>query len=134
MACNLVTNFEVALIKKLWQCSVLSRTLLSPPPWGGGGGTATHKLTKDPWDISIGLSRIPQYSTAQYSTVKYSTEQSRLLYLFCDKESIKFPKHCFQFSKKLYFQSEQQCRQHAPYSLKARYDISQSESFLEWFK
>ena len=36
MACNLVTNFEVALIKKLWQCSVLSRTLPSPPTLGGG--------------------------------------------------------------------------------------------------
>ena len=42
MACELVTNFEVALIKKLWQCSVLSRT-----------------LPRDPCDISIGLSRIP---------------------------------------------------------------------------
>ena len=27
MACNLATNFEVALIKKLWKCSVLSPTL-----------------------------------------------------------------------------------------------------------
>ena len=40
MACNLVTNFEVALIKKLWQCSLLSRTLReavpSPPPSPGG--------------------------------------------------------------------------------------------------
>ena len=31
MACNLVTNLDVALIKKPWQCSALSRTL---PPWG----------------------------------------------------------------------------------------------------
>ena len=42
VACNLITNFEVALIKKPWQCSVLSRTLLvavtSPPPHLGGGG------------------------------------------------------------------------------------------------
>ena len=41
MACNLVTNFEVALIKKLWQCSVLSRTLRvavpSLPPTLGKG-------------------------------------------------------------------------------------------------
>ena len=44
MACSLVTNFEVALMKKLWQCSVLSRNLrvavpsppLPPPPWGRG--------------------------------------------------------------------------------------------------
>ena len=43
MACSLVTNFEVALMKKLWQCSVLSRNLRvavpSPPlpsPWGRG--------------------------------------------------------------------------------------------------
>ena len=43
MACNLVTNFKVALIKKLWQCSVLRRTLRvavpsppPPPPWGRG--------------------------------------------------------------------------------------------------
>ena len=36
MACNLVTNFEVALITKLWQCSVLHCTLRVavpfPPP------------------------------------------------------------------------------------------------------
>ena len=31
MACNLVINLDVALIKKPWQCSALSRTL---PPWG----------------------------------------------------------------------------------------------------
>ena len=44
MACSLATNFEVALMKKLWQCSVLSRNLrvavpsppLPPPPWGRG--------------------------------------------------------------------------------------------------
>ena len=58
VACNLVTNFEVALIKKLWQCSVLSRTLQvavpSPPPTlGEGEGTANIS------DIWIGLSRIP---------------------------------------------------------------------------
>ena len=45
MACSLVTYFEVALMKKLWQCSVLSRNLRvavpSPPlpsPHPGGGG------------------------------------------------------------------------------------------------
>ena len=59
MACKLVTNFEVALIKKLWQCSVLSCTLPSPPTLGEGEGTATLKLPRDPCDISIGLSRIP---------------------------------------------------------------------------
>ena len=36
----MVTNFEVALIKKLWRCSLLSRTLReavpSPPPSPGG--------------------------------------------------------------------------------------------------
>ena len=45
MACSLATNFEVALMKKLWQCSVLSRNLRvavpspplpPPPPWGRG--------------------------------------------------------------------------------------------------
>ena len=36
VACNLVTNFEVALIKKLWQCS-RNRTLPSPPPTLGEG-------------------------------------------------------------------------------------------------
>ena len=25
VACNLVTNFEVALMKKLWQCSVMNK-------------------------------------------------------------------------------------------------------------
>ena len=42
MACNLVSNFEVALIKKLWQFSMLSHTLCvavpSPPPSPRGGG------------------------------------------------------------------------------------------------
>ena len=42
MACNLVNNFEVVLIKKLWLCSVLSRTLRvvvpAPTPHLGGGG------------------------------------------------------------------------------------------------
>ena len=40
MACNLVTNFEVALIKKLWKCSFTLRVAVtSPLPhlWGGGG-------------------------------------------------------------------------------------------------
>ena len=41
MACNLVTNFEVAFIKKLCQFSC-NRTLLSPPHPGGGEGTATR--------------------------------------------------------------------------------------------
>ena len=63
MACNLVTNFEVALIKKLWQCSVLSRTqrvaLPSPPPHLGVGEVEGYGYTRDPCDISIGLSRIP---------------------------------------------------------------------------
>ena len=65
MAFNLVTNFEVALIKKLWQCSVHSRTLRvavpSPPPptlWEGVG-MATRRLPRDPRDILIGLSPIP---------------------------------------------------------------------------
>ena len=51
VACNLVTNFGVALIKKRWQCSVLSRTLRvalpsppPPPPWGGGEGTGNLNL------------------------------------------------------------------------------------------
>ena len=39
MACNLVTNFEVALIMTLWQCSVFGRTI----PWVREG-TATRKL------------------------------------------------------------------------------------------
>ena len=55
MACNLVTNFEVALIKKkLWQCSVLSRTLPSPPPTtlGEVEGTATPRLPGDPWFVT----------------------------------------------------------------------------------
>ena len=37
VACNLVTNFEVALIKKLWQCSC-NRTLPFPPTLGEGYG------------------------------------------------------------------------------------------------
>ena len=49
-------------MKKLWLCSVLSRTLRvavpSPPPTLGGEGTATHRLPGDSHDISIGLSRI----------------------------------------------------------------------------
>ena len=50
VACNLVTNFEMALIKKLWQCSVHSRTEV---------GTASRGLPGDSCDILIGLSRIP---------------------------------------------------------------------------
>ena len=42
MACNLVTNLGVALIKKRWQCSVFSHTLRvavpSPPLHLGGEG------------------------------------------------------------------------------------------------
>ena len=48
MACNLVTNLGVALIKKRWQCSVFSHTLRvavpSPPPHLGGGGEGTGNL------------------------------------------------------------------------------------------
>ena len=48
MACNLVSNFEVALIKKLWQFFVLSHTLCvavpspPPPPTRGGGRVRLH--------------------------------------------------------------------------------------------
>ena len=57
MAFNLVTNFEVALIKKLWQCSVHSRTLRvavpSPPPphlvGGGGYGVLRLAAIRDQW-------------------------------------------------------------------------------------
>ena len=48
MACNLVSNFEVALIKKLWQFSMLSHTLCvavpspPPPPPRGGGRVRLH--------------------------------------------------------------------------------------------
>ena len=55
MACNLVINFEVALIKKLWQFSVLSRTL--PPTLGEEVGKAF--TLRDLCDIYIGLSHIP---------------------------------------------------------------------------
>ena len=50
MACNLVINFEVALLKKLWQCSMPNGTLrvsLPSPPqltFGEGEGTATRRL------------------------------------------------------------------------------------------
>ena len=75
MACNLVTNFEVALIKKLWQCSVLSRTqrvaLPSPPPHLGVGEVEGYGYTRDPCDISIGLSRIPLDNICVYS-LRYS--------------------------------------------------------------
>ena len=47
---------------------------------------------------------------------------SRLLYLFYNKESLKFPSHYFQFSNKLCFQSEQRHRQNALDSHKARYN------------
>ena len=61
VACNLVTNFVVSLIKKPWQCFVLSCTLHiatpSPPsPTLGGGGTATCRLPRDRYNIQIGLS------------------------------------------------------------------------------
>ena len=85
MACNLVNNFEVVLIKKLWLCSVLSRTLRvvvpAPTPHlgegtgegegegkgegegeGEGEGTATRRLPRGPCDISIDLTRIALYN------------------------------------------------------------------------
>ena len=74
MACNLVTNFKVASIKKLWQCSVPNGTLrvgLPSPPQltlgeGEGEGTATRRLPRDPCDLSIGLSSIP-FAFSSYS-------------------------------------------------------------------
>ena len=41
---------------------------------------------------------------------------------FMIKNPLKFPRITFNFQNKLYFQSEQKCRQHALYSHKARYN------------
>ena len=41
---------------------------------------------------------------------------------FIIKNPLNFPRITFNFQNKLYFQSEQQCRQHALYSHKARYN------------
>ena len=41
---------------------------------------------------------------------------------FIIKNTLNSPSITFNFQKKLYFQSEQQCRQHALYSHKARYN------------
>ena len=49
------------------------------------------------------------------SVLKLNRAQSRLLYLFYNKESVKFSKNYFQFSK-------QQFRQHALYSHKSHYN------------
>ena len=42
------------------------------------------------------------------SALQQNRAQSRLLCLFYNKESVKFPKHYFQFSKQTLFRSEQQ--------------------------
>ena len=71
------------------------------------------------------------------SALQQNTAQSRLLYLFYNKESVKFlkqtPNTTFNFQNKLYFQSEQQCLSML-YTFIKHAKISQSKSLLEWFK
>ena len=46
MACDLVTNFGMALMKKLWQCSVLSSTLRVAVGKTENPQTAMHTKTE----------------------------------------------------------------------------------------
>ena len=55
------------------------------------------------------------------SALQQKRAQSNLLYLFNYIESVNSPRIAFNFQNKLFFQSEQQCRQHAPHFQKARY-------------
>ena len=48
--------------------------------------------------------------------------QSRLLYLFNNKESVKFPTHYFQFSKQILIPKRTTVSQHYLYSHKTRYN------------
>ena len=48
--------------------------------------------------------------------------QTRLLYLFYNKESIKFPTYYFQFSKQSLFAERKQSHQHALFSHRTRYN------------
>ena len=51
------------------------------------------------------------------------TEHSQSFsFCFIIKNPLNYPSITFNFQNKLYFQSEQQCRQHALYSHKARYN------------
>ena len=70
-ACNLVTNFEAALIKKLWQYSVLSCTLYvatpSPLPHFGGGIPAIFQLVCHAFlSITFAFSSYPRSAEAHY--------------------------------------------------------------------
>ena len=68
-----------------------------------------------------------EYCSRFLGALQQNRALSRLLYLFYNKESVKFPKqtpkHYFQFSKQTLFPRRTTVSQHA-----------QSKSLLEWFK
>ena len=54
-------------------------------------------------DIVKCFSALLEFSNCFLSALQQNRPQSRLLYLFCNRESIKFPMHYFQFSKQTLF-------------------------------
>ena len=87
--------------------------------------------TRTKWlehERSVGRNtRRVEYCSRFLSALQQNRALSRLLYLFYNKESVKFPKqtpkHYFQFSKQTLFPRRTTVSQHA-----------QSKSLLEWFK
>ena len=84
-------------------------------PWYERGVWRKTRRSRVSLPNSWVLLPLPKCFTTEHITVKAFP-------LFYSKESVLFPTQYFLFSKKLYFLSDQQFRQHAPYSHKARYN------------
>jgi len=68
------------------------------------------------------------------SALQQNRAQSRLLYLFYNKESDNFPTPSAEFSNQTLFSKQVKVASAVYYSLIRHAKISQSQSLLEWFK
>ena len=80
------------------------------------------------------INKLLECSSRFLSALQQNRAQSRLLYLFYDKESFNFPTHSPLFSKQTLFSEPTGVASACICTLIKHAKISQSQSLLEWFK